>query len=95
MTSRLTQYDYVTTHSLHASHDAELLSLDETLQNDADRRVDVILVDVSTQMHSSVRFGETNYRLDVTHGDGDAAGSHRFASEVGIELGDLKCMATT
>jgi hypothetical protein len=61
-------------HLSHAPHDAEFLCSDETLQHDADGHVDVVFVDVISQMHASVRLCHTDHGLNVTHSDGNASG---------------------
>ena len=63
-----------TTDLPHRSHDGEFLRVDEALEHDADRHVDVILIYIISQVKSRVRFGHANHRLDVTHGDWDASG---------------------
>ena len=59
----------------HRPHDGEFLRVDEALEHDADRHVDVILIYIISQVKSRVRFRHANHRLDVTHGDRDASGS--------------------
>ena len=58
----------------HASHDAEFLRADETLQHDPDGHVDVVVIDVVAQVHLRVCLGHADHRLDVTHCDRNALG---------------------
>ena len=64
----------ITTDLPHRSHDGEFLRVDEALEHDADRHVDVILIYIISQVKSRVRFRHANHRLDVTHCDWDASG---------------------
>ena len=62
-----------TPHLPHAAHDAVLLGGDEALQHDPDGHVDVVLVDVVTQVHPCMGLRHSDHGLDVSHRDGDAA----------------------
>ena len=58
--------------------------------NEPDGHVDVVLVNELSEVHLGVGLGDADHRLDVTDGDGDAAGGHRLATEVAVHLGNLR-----
>ena len=56
----------------HAAHDAKLLRGNEALQHDAYGHVDIILINILSQVHASMSLSHTNHGLNVTHRDRDA-----------------------
>lgn len=57
----------------HAAHDAKLLCADEALQHDADGHVDIIFIDIVTQVHTSMCFSHADHGLNVPNSDRNAA----------------------
>lgn len=59
----------------HVPHDSIFLCVNEALQHDSDGHVDVITVHILPQVHSGMRFSNTDYGLNVTHCDRDTTSS--------------------
>lgn len=61
------------TYLAHASHDTELLCVNETLQHHPDGHVDIILHHIISQVHTGMSLSHPDHGLNVPHCDGDAA----------------------
>ena len=57
----------------HASHYGELLCSDETFQHYADGHVDIILINIISEMQASMCFGHTNHGFNVTYCNGNTS----------------------
>jgi hypothetical protein len=66
-------HDVLAEAAAHGSHDGELLRLNEGLQHDTDRHVDVAVVDGVPQVHARMRFRHAHDRFDMSNGDRDPA----------------------
>ena len=73
----------------HSLSDTELLSVDERLNGDTNCHINIALIDVLPQVHSSMSLGYTDNRFDVSDRDWDASGDHRFATQLGVHVRDL------
>lgn len=73
----------------HLLHDAELLCVNETLQQHSNRHVYVVVLHRLAEMHSGMCLRHSNDALDVPNGDWKTASGERFLSQIRVHLGDL------
>ena len=59
----------------HVSHDSIFLCVNETLQHDSNRHINIITVHIFSKVHSGVSLSDTNDRLNVSNCDGNTASS--------------------
>ena len=80
---------WLSTYPLQRLFDGNLLRIDKAPDGDLDGEIDIVASDILAQVHLGARFGHSDHRFQVSHGDGERSGGERFASQVRVESGQL------